>query len=226
MGANVIIAAAGSANRMQGVDKILFKIRNKEVISYSIRAFLKAECTQKIIVVTSKEKIEKITKIAKKLCKNKPFEVIEGGKSRQESVFKAFSRCDNSDCVMIHDAARPMINSQDIDKLYFEVINNKKDAAALGVRVKDTIKITDDELKILNTPDRKTLFVAQTPQAFEFNVYKSAVENAKLSGADYTDDCQLVEAIGKPVYMVEGDYRNIKITTPEDILTAKNFLRR
>lgn len=107
---------------------------------------------------------------------------------------------------------------------FYEELKVKK-AAALGVKVKDTIKVTDENGKIINTPNRETLYAVQTPQGFDMKLYKTAVKTAQNENKEYTDDCQLVEAIGKSVYIVEGDYKNIKITTPEDIITAENFLK-
>ena len=98
-------------------------------------------------------------------------------------------------------------------------------AAALGVRVNDTIKRVSDDKSILETVPREHLYSAQTPQCFDMALYKRACENAKKSGKDYTDDCQLVESIGKKVYIIDGDYRNIKITTPEDLIVAAGYLK-
>lgn len=222
MGASVIIAAAGSASRMQGIDKLLCKINCKEVLLYSVEAFAKAVCTDKIVIVTSAEKLETVKKLVSNI--SVPVEVCVGADERQKSVLNGLAYCDErSDCIMIHDAARPMITPYYIDLLYDEIKSKK--AAALGVKVKDTIKKTNENGKIIETPDRNSLFVAQTPQGFEMQLYKRAVETAIKNGKDYTDDCQLVEAMGESVYMVECDYRNIKITTPEDILSAQNFLK-
>ncbi len=225
MGASIIIAAAGSAQRMNGIDKILYKICDREIVAYSLLAFSRAKCTEKIVVVTSKDKIEPIKDIVKTLNLAVETLVIEGSDSRQKSVFCGLALCSNSECVMIHDAARPMITPEQIDNLYNEVITNGKNAATLGVRVKDTIKIADKNGKICETPKRETLFAVQTPQAFSMPLYKKAAQTALENAQDYTDDCQLVEALGQNVYIVEGDYKNIKITTPEDILSAENFLK-
>ncbi len=226
MGASVIIAAAGSAQRMKGKEKILCKICGREVLCYSILAFAKAKCTDKIVVVTSKEKISAVNEIVSALNLSVPFDVVEGGNERQQSVMRGLKHCDeNSDCVMIHDAARPMIESDKIELLYKKVIGENLKAAALGVAVKDTIKIIDEKGRVVSTPPRQSLFAVQTPQAFEMSLYRSAVKKAIADNKSYTDDCQLVEAMSVPVYMIEGSYENIKITTPEDIKVAENFLK-
>ncbi len=226
MGASVIIAAAGSAQRMNGTDKVLYRICKKEVLCFSLLAFAKAKCIDEIIVVTASDKIEINKKIAQNLKLAVPVLVTEGGRTRQESVFNGLKLCNkDSECVMIHDAARPMITAEKIDFLYHKIINENLKAAALGVPVKDTVKMIDGKGKITQTPPRQSLFIAQTPQGFSMELYRAAVEKAQRENCCYTDDCQLVEAMGVPVYMVEGDYKNIKITTPEDLITAETFLK-
>lgn len=225
MKACAVIAAAGSGQRMQGIDKIMLKLCNKEVISYSISTFDTAKCVDKIVIVSSKQNFSAIDDLVKKMSLNTEIKIVEGSTSRQKSVICGLKECGDCDCIMIHDAARPMLAAEAVDNLYNEVMVNKKLAAALGVRVKDTVKVVNEEGIIVSTPKRETLFAVQTPQAFEINLYKSAVQKALDDGLEYTDDCQLVEALGSSVYIVNGDYKNIKITTPEDIITAENFLK-
>ncbi len=223
MGASVIIAAAGSGQRMNGIDKILYPLCNVKTVAYSLMAFANAKCTEKIVVVASRDKITEIEDIIKELCIKIDAEVVCGAETRQKSVLSGLEKCKNSEFIMIHDAARPMITTEQIEAFYEEL--KVKKAAALGVKVKDTIKVTDENGKIINTPNRETLYAVQTPQGFDMKLYKQAVNTAQSENKEYTDDCQLVEAIGKSVYIVEGDYKNIKITTPEDIITAENFLK-
>ena len=226
MGASVIIAAAGAASRMQGKDKILCKINGKEVLLYSVLAFDSAECTDKIVVVTSQEKTDAVKGLLESAHLSVPFEVTCGGDTRQKSVYNALKCCDEkSDAIMIHDGARPMVTSKLIDTLYKEVIKNKKDAAAVGVKVKDTIKKVSQNGEIDCTIDRESLVAIQTPQCFDSKLYNEAYKAAIEKNNDYTDDCQLVEALGKKVYVVEGDYKNIKITTPDDLILAQTFLK-
>ncbi len=225
MKACAIIAAAGSGQRMQGIDKILLKLCDREVVSYSISAFDSAKCVDKIVVVCSKQNLSDIKALTQKMNLSTEIVAVEGSSSRQKSVMCGLKESDGCDCVMIHDAARPMITAQAIDNLYNEVMVNKKKAAALGVKVKDTVKVVNESGIIVNTPKRETLFAVQTPQAFEIELYKKAAQQALDAGEEYTDDCQLVEALGSSVYIVNGDYKNIKITTPEDVITAENFLK-
>ena len=224
MGASIIIAAAGSAQRMCGIDKLLCKINCKEALLYSVEAFANAECTDKIVIVTAEEKLGTVRKLISGI--SVPIEVCVGADERQKSVLNGLALCDeNSDCIMIHDAARPMITPELIDELYKRIIIEDNMAAALGVKVKDTIKCVDNDEIIASTPDRTTLRIAQTPQGFEANLYRLAINEAVKNGKDYTDDCQLVEAIGNRVYIVDSDYKNIKITTPEDLILAEIYLK-
>ena len=223
MGTSVIIAAAGNGLRMNGIDKILSKINEKEIIRYSLEAFAKAECVEHIVVVTSEDKINAIKEIAKEIKSKVEIDVVLGAETRQKSVKNGLDKCKDSDFVMIHDGARPMITAELIQKLYTALL--EKECAALGVPLKDTVKIIDQNGKITQTPDRKTLFAAQTPQGFDMKIYKQATKRAIEQNRDYTDDCQLVEAMGESVYMIEASYENLKITTPEDISIAENILK-
>ena len=226
MGASIIIAAAGSASRMNGIDKVMHRIGGREVFMYSVRAFDNAKCTDKIVVVTSEDKIDTIKARLEIENLSVPFEVVLGSDTRQKSVINGLSAClETSNCIMIHDAARPMITPELIDELYKRIIIEDNMAAALGVKVKDTIKCVDNDEIIASTPERSALRIAQTPQGFEADLYRCAINEAVKSGKDYTDDCQLVEAIGNRVYIVDSDYKNIKITTPEDLILAEIYLK-
>jgi len=226
MGASVIIAAAGSASRMNGIDKVMHKIGGREVFMYCVKAFDNSKCTEKIVVVTSEDKLDAIKKRLEEENLSVPFEVVLGSDTRQKSVINGLNAClETSNCIMIHDAARPMITPELIDELYRRIIIEDNMAAALGVKVKDTIKSVDENEIIASTPERSALRIAQTPQGFEANLYRLAISEAVKNGKDYTDDCQLVEAMGNRVYIVDSDYKNIKITTPEDLILAEIYLK-
>ena len=147
---------------------------------------------------------------------------VIGGATRQESVKNAVETIDEAGLIIIHDGARPFIKQDDIRNTIEAA--RKYGAAAVGVPVKDTIKVIDEDSFVTDTPERATLFAVQTPQIFDFELYKAAMEKAKQSGQDYTDDCQLIEAAGGRVKMVTGEYSNIKITTPDDIAVAENII--
>ena len=157
------------------------------------------------------------------IIKDDEITFVIGGDTRQQSVLNAVETVDECDYLVIHDGARPLVTQTAIlntlDKA--QVYN----AAATGVTVKDTLKIVDDDLSVVGTADRNRLVSVQTPQIFNFNLYKKALKKAQSEHKDYTDDCQLIEKLGEKVFVVLGDYDNIKITTKSDIAIAENILK-
>lgn len=216
-----IILGAGSGTRMKTKDsKLLLKIGGKTVIERSVDAFLSSSDIDEVIVTVREQDIETFSA----LLTDERVTFVIGGDTRQQSVRNAVETIDECGLLAIHDGARPLISSDAID----DTVRAAKEysAAATGVYVKDTIKVVDKDGFVVNTPDRSTLFAVQTPQIFDFELYKSALEFAEKNGRDFTDDCQLVEYYGKKVKMVTGDYTNIKITTPEDIDFAESILKK
>lgn len=203
-----IVTAGGSSVRF-GSDKLLEKIDNKEILRISAEKFLCDEIAE-IIVTASKNNIEKYKNLLKDIKKVK---VTEGGNSRQKSVYNAIKTIDNSDFVIIHDAARPFVKKEDIINCLNKAIETK--AAILAVKTTDTIKEVDENNKIIRTFNRSVLRNVQTPQIFDFQLIKSAHE--KLKDKDFTDDASMLEFLGYDVYVVEGDYSNIKITNKNDL---------
>ena len=147
---------------------------------------------------------------------------VIGGNTRQESVRNAVETIDECDYIIIHDGARPLVREDTVLRTLDKAQSEK--AAAVGVYVKDTIKLVDDDLNIAGTPNRKYLVSIQTPQIFDFELYVQALEKATEQGKDYTDDCQLVENYGAKVSVVLGEYDNIKITTKSDVPLAESLL--
>ena len=147
---------------------------------------------------------------------------VIGGKTRQESVKNAVETIDDCDYIIIHDGARPLVTPETVVKTLDEAQIRK--AAATGVYVKDTVKVVDENLNIVGTPNRKNLVLIQTPQIFDFATYKQALKKAEEEGRDYTDDCQLVENIGVECGVVIGEYENIKITTKGDVPMAESII--
>ena len=216
-----IILGAGNGTRMKTKDsKLLLKIGGKTVIERSVDAFLSSSDIDEVIVTVREQDIETFSA----LLTDERVTFVIGGDTRQQSVRNAVETIDECGLLAIHDGARPLISSDAID----DTVRAAKEysAAATGVHVKDTIKVVDKDGFVVNTPDRSTLFAVQTPQIFDFELYKSALEFAEKNGRDFTDDCQLVEYYGKKVKMVTGDYTNIKITTPEDIDFAESILKK
>jgi len=210
----VIIAAGGEGKRM-GHRKQFLPLLNSSVVETSLTVFRKVKDLSEIVLVVSPEDVG--------LAKNiQGVKVVEGGQERQDSVangLKAVSP--DTDLVLIHDGARPLITIDVIDKAISEAV--KYGAAVVGVPAKDTVKVVGDDLLVESTPERKKLWLIQTPQVFKYAIITQAHKQAK---SKLTDDAGLVEAMGGKVKMVMGTYENLKITTPEDVLIAETILKR
>lgn len=210
-----IITAGGTSSRFGNTNKLLEKINNKEIIKYTVEAFIQADIED--IVICSNSSIIEI--LSKMFNQYKNIKIIEGGKTRQESVFNGLKVLD-SDYVLIHDGARPMITTQIIKNTITSVVEKK--AISVMTKTIDTIKEVDEQGRIIKTIDRSKLYNTQTPQAFEYKLIRQAHET--LIDKSFTDDAGMVEFLGKDVYIVEGDYRNIKVTTKSDLALAKTYL--
>ena len=199
--------------------KLLLKINGKTVLERSVNAFLNISDVDEIIVVAREKDIPAFSDI----LADERVSFVVGGDTRQQSVMNAVDVIDDCELIIIHDGARPLIKSEDIENTIRAAKENK--AAAVGTFVKDTVKVVDKNGFVVSTPDRSTLFAVQTPQIFDFELYRNAAQNAREKGLDFTDDCQLVESFNKKVKTVVGSYSNIKITTPDDIVLAENLLK-
>lgn len=209
-----IIAAAGSSSRFKQGQKLLQDLNGKMVIERTIETFNNHAMIDEIVICTSENIIDEIKKIAAKYPKVKA--VILGGAQRQDSVLNGLKELENPDFVAIHDGARPLITTEIITNTIEKAI--KYGHATCAVAVKDTIKKVVNE-KIVETPNREALWQVQTPQVFEYKKILHA--HVKFRGENFTDDTLLIEKIGESVYIVNGCYKNIKITTPEDIEIAR-----
>lgn len=211
---NVIITAGGTSSRFGKSNKLLEKINEKEVIKYTVDAF-DFDKIDKIIICANPAIKSELTEIFKGYGK---VEIIEGGATRQESVFKGLKHR-KADYVLIHDGARPLISREIIEKC----IEKVKTCRAVSVMTKttDTIKIVEGD-RIIQTLDRSKLYNTQTPQAFEYDLILDV--HKKLQGESFTDDAGMAEFLGEEVFTVEGSYTNIKITTPNDIDLAKVYI--
>lgn len=215
-----IILGAGAGTRMKAdKSKLLLAINGKTVLERTVETFSKIKEIHEIIVVCRDSDLDSFESVLSSYNISYCF----GGDTRQQSVMNAVETIDECDYLIIHDGARPLITEKEIKDTLASAIQNG--AAAVGVMVKDTIKVVDSNKQIVSTPDRSTLVSIRTPQIFEFKMYADAVEKAKADGKDFTDDCQLIEYFGKPVFTVIGDYGNIKITTPEDLPMAEGVLK-
>lgn len=217
-----VLVAAGSSTRM-GLPKQWLELRGCPVIAHTMQAFQACHAIDEIVVVARKEDILPFYEVAKTYGITKLTKIVIGGKSRQQSVQQGIYACrDTTDYFAIHDGARPLIRPETIERTVLAAV--ECGAAATAVRAKDTVKLTDERGVVTATPDRATVWNVQTPQVFRRSLYLEALRKAAERGQEYTDDCQLIEALSYPVQLVEGDYRNIKITTPEDRLIAEGLL--
>ena len=214
-----VIVAAGSSNRMMGIDKTLYQLGDDPIIAHSIRAFQCNPLIAKIVVVTREEIVAEIENIVETYAFDKVVAVVSGGATRAESVMKGLDKvADGTDYVAVHDGARPFVTQQIISDAVKKAYDYH--ATAPAVPVKDTIKIASNRM-VTGTPDRATLYAVQTPQIFDFDLLRGALSKALNDHSPITDDCSAVEAIGMSVYLTEGADENIKITTPTDLILAK-----
>lgn len=221
---SVIIACAGSGKRMKvEKNKILLEVQGKSILQYTCEKFTSCEKIDEIILVVAKHDLTVVEQLAKKIIHNKLYKVVVGGSERQYSINNALQAVDvKSEIVLIHDAARPMIKVETINKLIKEV--EKSSCAIVGVRVKDTIKIADENKVVSKTPNRDYLWSIQTPQGFKLDIIKTAYQRAQQEGFLGTDDASLVERLNIAVKVVEGEYTNLKVTTPEDLKIIESLL--
>ena len=215
-----VIVAAGNASRMGGIDKVMAPIGGDPMILRTVRQFQNCDAIREIVVVTRPDLIVPIMDLCHGFDKVKA--VVAGGENREDSVSMGLNTLsDKCKLVAVHDGARPFVTWQLIDRVVRAA--NTYGAATPAVAVKDTIKVVAGGI-VKETPQRSSLKAVQTPQVFDFDLLRGALKNAKLEELKLTDDCAAVEAMGMSVKIVEGDERNIKITTPLDLKLAELIL--
>ncbi len=223
-----IVLAAGSGKRMKSTTKKQYLLlNNKPVLYYALKTFEDSQYVDEIILVTAEEDIAYCRKEYKeKYHLTKLARIVAGGKERQDSVYAGLQSCTKADIIMIHDGARPFVSEEMIRKLYDTVI--EKGACIAAVPSKDTVKIVDEEGAVVQTPDRRNVWNIQTPQAFSYSLISQAFSLLqKQPELQVTDDAMLIEMLTEhKVYVVESDYTNLKITTPEDLLLAEEICKR
>jgi len=216
----VVIVAAGSASRMGGIDKVMAPLAGEPMIVRTVRAFQDCDAVKKIVVVTREDLILPITSLCSGMSKLKA--VVAGGSSRQESVHLGLNALSGEvQLVAVHDGARPLVSWQLIDRVIRAA--NTYGAAAPAIPVKDTIKVVKGGV-VEQTPDRSNLFAVQTPQVFDFDLLRGALKKVEQEQLQVTDDCSAVEQMGMRGKIVEGDERNLKVTTPMDLKIAQMLL--
>lgn len=221
----VVIVAAGAGSRMKmNINKQFIKLNDKEIIAHTIEKFYNHKNIDEIVVVIKKEEAGYFkNEILNKYNFNN-IKIAFGGNERQDSVYNGLKELDE-DCeiVLIHDGARPFVSEQIIKSCIEEAKNHN--AVVVGVPVKDTIKVINENNDIVDTPERSKLWAVQTPQTFNYNILVKSYEEAFKDEFYGTDDAMLVERIGYKVKMINGSYNNIKVTTPEDIEIGTQILK-
>ena len=215
-----VIVAAGSASRMGGIDKVMAPLGGEPMILRTVRAFEDCVTVKEIVIVTREDLMGPIAELCSGFTKIRS--VVQGGSSRQESVklgLLALSK--EVRLAAVHDGARPLVSGELIDKVIRAA--HSYGAAAPAIPMKDTIKVFEGGF-IAATPDRSTLRAVQTPQVMDRDLLLGALEKAEQEGTALTDDCSAVEHIGMRVRLVEGEERNLKVTTPLDLKIAELLL--
>ena len=212
---SLIITAGGTSSRYGNKNKLLEKINDKTVIEETVSKFIDFDEIDEVIISANSSIIETL----QELLNNPKVKIIDGGNTRQKSVYNALQVVKN-DYVLIHDGARPLIRKDTIAYVLEAVLD--KDAVTVMTKTTDTIKEVDATGRIIRTIDRSKLYNTQTPQAFKTSIIKEAHE--KLKDGNFTDDCSMLEELNIPVYIVNGSYTNIKITIKSDLDFAKLYI--
>lgn len=229
-----IIPAAGSGKRMnESVNKQFLKIGGKTVIERTLDAFEKSKHVSEIILVTKKEEFQTIDQIIKSSGSQKVRSLVEGGAERQDSIYNGLKETgQDDDWVLVHDGARPFVTSEMIDEMVDKLIEEngpcpdlKAKSFIMAVPSKDTVKRVVGK-KVEETLNRAELWNVQTPQAFSRDLLVGAYEAALQAGYTGTDDASIVEWMGHEVFIHNGSYENIKITTPDDLYLGEAILKK
>jgi 2-C-methyl-D-erythritol 4-phosphate cytidylyltransferase len=218
-----VVVAAGDSVRM-GEDKLAMDLAGRSVLARTLCALNDCAAVDELIVVTKPEKLEQVAALRETYGLHKLMKTVIGGATRTESALRGVTEASRrAKIIAIHDAARPLVTPEIVADAVHQAVLGL--AAAPAVPVRDTIRIVEDGT-VRETPARESLFAMQTPQAFRAELIKAALTKAVETGAVYTDDCAAVEALGVPVRLSRGSAENLKITTIEDLDTARAILAR
>lgn len=219
---SAVVVAAGSARRMEGIDKILTPLGELPVLVHTLYAFQDCPVIGEVIVVTREDLLVEVSRLCKNFALDKVRKVMVGGAERIHSVQAGLREVDpEAELIAIHDGARPLVTSEVIEEAVAAAA--RSGAAAPAIPVIDTIKRWEDGLAV-ETVDRSTLRAVQTPQVFEAGLIRAATQKALEDGELLTDDCGAVERLGKKVTLTQGSRENIKITTPLDLVLGEAIL--
>lgn len=222
---SVVFPAAGQAHRMQaGLNKVFLTLAGKPMLLRTLLTFSKVPDVGELIVAVGADEVEPVKNLLSCVKGLAPWQVVEGGSERQYSIRNGLALVSAAaDLVLVHDAARPLVRRDTIEELIRVV--RAEGAAIVAVPEKNTIKIAAEDGIVASTPPRSSLWQVQTPQGFRKDILMEANRRADADGFLGTDDASLVERLGVPVHIVKGEYSNIKVTTPEDMVIAEAILR-
>ena len=219
---SVVVVAAGTASRMQGIDKILAPLGEVPVLIRTLQVFQRCPDVAEILVVTREDLLVEISRLCKEYSLDKVRKIVVGGAERVLSVRTGLREADrDAQLIAIHDGARPFLTQQVLREVLQQAA--RSGAAAPAVPVNDTVKRAEDSI-VVETVDRSCLWAVQTPQVFQADLIRAAVEQAVTDQAAITDDCSAVERLGMKVVLTAGDRQNIKITTPFDLILGEAIL--
>ena len=216
---SVIVVAAGNARRMQGIDKIMTPIGGAPILARTLSVFQSNDNISEIVVVTRSDLLKDVESICKANKLNKVTAVVAGGAERVDSVREGLRAVrQDAQLIAIHDGARPFLSQQVLNEVLHQAAATG--AAAPAIAVSDTIKQVNEQGHVYATVDRSSLRAIQTPQVFQADLIRAAIEKACKDNAAVTDDCSAVERLGMTVVLTKGDVKNIKVTTPFDLIIA------
>jgi 2-C-methyl-D-erythritol 4-phosphate cytidylyltransferase len=216
-----VVVAAGSSQRMGGLDKIFASIAGKPVLGHVLRVFQGCSLVDQVVVVLNAAGLERAREVVETEGFSKVVALCRGGERRQDSVAEGLNKLEGCHWVVVHDGARPCVTAGLVERGLDEA--RETGAAIAGVPVKETMKIVDAGQVVQNTPERRNLWVAQTPQIFRFDII---VQAHRQTSQEVTDDAAAVEAMGHKVRVYMGSYENLKVTTPEELALAESILRK
>ena len=218
-GMGVVVVAAGRSTRMGGTDKTFAEIHGIPLVVHTLRRLAQSPAVSRIALVVAEDAVARAESMVARYAIGKVAAVCAGGERRQDSVYAGLVALGDSRWVAVHDGARPCISEDVLDRALRAA--QRWSAAVAAVPVKDTIKVVDDDHVVTDTPERSTLWAAQTPQVFDYGLLMRAHRSAS---AEYTDDASMVEAMGQSVRIFLGSYENLKVTTPEDLAFVSQLL--
>ena len=220
-----LVPAAGSARRMDGVNKLFLPLCGAPVLARTLISLQMSRRVDEIVIATREQDMEEVSRLCKEYGVTKCKKVVAGGATREESVLRAAMEAPRDTALFaVHDGARPLVTPDLIDRVIQKAA--VCGAAAPAVRLKDTIKRVKEGGEAERTLNREKLRAVQTPQVFDANLLKAALHAALESGAELTDDCSAVERLGKVVFLIDGEEENLKITTPVDLIFAEAVLKK